>query len=186
MTRECWVSVMASIKVPTSTLCHTAQIGKVQQKLRHATSICGRCVGLAAACRSMLCGLKIQSANCRSHQKKSRGIWWIRGFKMVSVSLKKKITPSSPISFHSFGNLKKVCKKCGRDCIGGICQATFAAWQSYSVLHSVARHSVDASLRFHFTQHQTSIKKLHFKNKNFTCYKFIILKWNLSLGKNGF
>ncbi len=44
------------------------------QKLRHATSICGRCVGLAAACRSMLRGLKIQSANCRSHQKKPRGI----------------------------------------------------------------------------------------------------------------
>ncbi len=30
-----------------------------RQKLRHATNICGRCVGLAAACRSMLRGLKI-------------------------------------------------------------------------------------------------------------------------------
>ncbi len=40
---------------------HTAaKCGKAaRQKLRHATSICGRCVGLAAACRSMLRGLKI-------------------------------------------------------------------------------------------------------------------------------
>ncbi len=30
---------------------------------------------------------------------------------MVSAILRKKIKPSSPISFHSFGNLKKVCKK---------------------------------------------------------------------------
>ncbi len=30
---------------------------------------------------------------------------------MVSAIFKKKIKPSSPISFHSFGNLKKVCKK---------------------------------------------------------------------------
>ncbi len=66
---------------------------------------------------------------------------------MVSASLKKKITPISPISFHSFGNLKKVCKKCGRDRIGGICQATFATRQSCSVLHSAARHSIDAPLR---------------------------------------
>ncbi len=29
------------------------------QKLRHARSICGRCLGLAVACCSMLCGLKI-------------------------------------------------------------------------------------------------------------------------------
>ncbi len=47
-------------------------------------------VGVASACRSMLRGLKIQSVNCRSYQKKPRGIWWIRGFKMVSASLKKK------------------------------------------------------------------------------------------------
>ncbi len=52
-----------------------AKCGKaMRQKLRHATSISGRCVGLAAACHSMLRGLKIQSANCRSHQKKPRGI----------------------------------------------------------------------------------------------------------------
>ncbi len=44
------------------------------QKLRHATNICGRCVGLAATCRLMLRGLKIRSANCRFHQKKPRGI----------------------------------------------------------------------------------------------------------------
>ncbi len=65
----------------------------------------------AAACRSMLHSLKIRSANCRSHQRKPRGIWWVSGFKMVLASLKKKIRPSSPISFPSFCNLKKVCKK---------------------------------------------------------------------------
>ncbi len=55
---------------------HTAaKCGKAAwQKLRHTTSICGRCIGLAAACHSMLRGLKIQSANCRSPQKKLRGI----------------------------------------------------------------------------------------------------------------
>ncbi len=39
---------------------HTAvKCGKAAgQKLHHATSICGRCVGLAAACHSMLRGLK--------------------------------------------------------------------------------------------------------------------------------
>ncbi len=60
------------------------------QKLRHATSICERCVGLAVACRSMLRGLTIRSANWRSHQKKPCGIWWVRGFKMVSANLRKK------------------------------------------------------------------------------------------------
>ncbi len=71
---------------------HTvAKCGKATwQKLRHATSICGHCVGLPAACRSMLRGLKIRSANCQSHQKKPRGIGWVRGFKMVSASLGKK------------------------------------------------------------------------------------------------
>ncbi len=65
---------------------HTAaKCGKAaRQKLRHATSICGCCVGLAAACRLMLRRLKIRSANCWSHQKKQCGIWWVRGFKMVS------------------------------------------------------------------------------------------------------
>ncbi len=68
-----------------------AECGKAAwQKLRHATSICGPCAGLAVACRSMLCGLKIWSTNCQSHQKKPRGIWWVRGFKMVSANLRKK------------------------------------------------------------------------------------------------
>ncbi len=46
---------------------HTAtQRGKAtQQKSHHVANICGCCVGSAAACRSMLRGLKIRSANCR-------------------------------------------------------------------------------------------------------------------------
>ncbi len=34
-----------------------------------------------------------------------------KGFQNGISQFEKKITPSSPISFHSFGNLKKVCKK---------------------------------------------------------------------------
>ncbi len=72
--------------------------------------MCECCVGLAATCHSMLRSLKIWSANCRSNQKKLRGIWWVRDFKMVSASLRKK---SDQIcrSRSSFSNLKKVCKK---------------------------------------------------------------------------
>ncbi len=55
-----------------------------QQKLFHTASVCGCCIGSAAACRSMLRGLKIRSANCWSHQRKPCSIWWVRGFKMVS------------------------------------------------------------------------------------------------------
>ncbi len=69
--------IPVSLKVrPHYAARHTAaKCGKATwQKLRHAASICGRCIGLAAACRSMLRGLKIRSANCRSHQKKPRGI----------------------------------------------------------------------------------------------------------------
>ncbi len=71
---------------------HTAaKCGKAaRQKLCHATNIDRHCVGLAAACRSMLRGLKIRSANCRSHQKKPCGIWGVRGFKMVLAILRKK------------------------------------------------------------------------------------------------
>ncbi len=82
-----WVSGPAA-SMETVAKCFKA----ARQKLRHATSICGRCVGLAVACRLMLCRLKIRSANCRSHQKKPRGIWWVRGFKMVSASLRKNQT----------------------------------------------------------------------------------------------
>ncbi len=83
----------AAVKVrPHYAAQHTAaKCGKAtRQKLRHATSICGRCVCLASACRSMLRGIKIRSANCWSHQKKPRGIWWVRGFKVVSALLRKK------------------------------------------------------------------------------------------------
>ncbi len=59
----------------------------------------------------------------------------------------KKIRPSSPISFHNFGNLKKVCKKFFFH-VNAIALATYAeklaTGQSCSVLHSAARHSVDA------------------------------------------
>ncbi len=121
-----------------------------QQKLRHAASICGRCVDSAAVCRSMLRGLKICLANCWSHQRKSRGIWRVRSFKMVSASLRKKsdkLRQSPSTVFVTWRRSAKNYFSCGRDRIGGICRATFAAWQNSSVLHSIARHSVDAPQR---------------------------------------
>ncbi len=86
-------SFETSLKVcPHYAVRHTVtQRGKaVQQKFHHAASIYGHCVGSAAACCLMLCDLKIWSANCRFHQTKLRSIWWVRGFKMVSASLRKK------------------------------------------------------------------------------------------------
>ncbi len=106
---------------------------------------------LAVACCLMLHGLKIWSANCRSYQRKPRGIWWVRskGFQNGISQFEKK-KRSSPVSFYSFCNLKKVCKKImfswGRVHIGGICQATFATRQSCSLLHSATGCSVDAPL----------------------------------------
>ncbi len=68
-------------------------------------------------------------------------------FKNYVTELEKKIGQSSLVSFHSFCNLcQKFFLKCGYDQIGGICRATFAAQQSYSVLHSAAQLSVDAPL----------------------------------------
>ncbi len=54
----------------TATQCSKA----AQQKLHHAASICGHCIGSAAACHLMLHGLKILSANRWSHQRKPRDI----------------------------------------------------------------------------------------------------------------
>ncbi len=107
------VSKKISLKVhPHYAAWHTAaHRGKVAQpKSLHAASICGRCIDSAATYCSMLRTLKIWSANCRSHQRKPRGIWWVRSFKMVSASLRKK-SDKVHRSRSSFCNLKKVCKK---------------------------------------------------------------------------
>ncbi len=66
-----------------------------------------------------------------------------QGFQNGISQFEKKIIPSSPISFHSFGNLKKVCKKFFFH-VDAIALAAYAARQSCSVLHSATRHSVDA------------------------------------------
>ncbi len=139
------ITVLRTIKVrPHYAARYTAaKCGKAaRQKLRHATSICGRCVGMpvdAAQPKNSIDKLSVPSKEAARHLRN-------KGFQNGISQLEKKITPSSPISFHSFGNLKKVCKKCGRDRISGICLATFAARQSCSVLHFAARHSVDAPL----------------------------------------
>ncbi len=88
---------------------HTvAKCGKaVRQKLRHATSICGRCVGMpfnAARPKNLIGKLLVPSKEVARHLMN-------KGFQNGISQLEKQIRPSSPISFHSFGNLKKVCKK---------------------------------------------------------------------------
>ncbi len=69
---------MASIKVGPhyATRHKAAKCGKAaRQKLHHATSICGRCIGFAAACRSMLRGLKIRLAQIVGPIKRSRAAY---------------------------------------------------------------------------------------------------------------
>ncbi len=107
---------------------HTAaKCGKAaRQKLCRATSICGRCVGMpfdAVWSKNSIGKLLVPSKEVARHLMN-------KGFQNSISQFEKKITLSSSISFHSFGNLKKVCKKCGRDRISGICRATFATGQS--------------------------------------------------------
>ncbi len=74
-----------------------------------------------------------------------------KGFQNGISQFEKKIIPSSLISFHSFCNLKKVCKKFffHVDAIALAAYAEQLMQQSCSVLHSAARHSVDAPLQLH-------------------------------------
>ncbi len=106
------------------------------------------------------CGMSFNAARPRNSigklsvpSKEAVRYMMSKGFQNGISQFGKKVRPSSPISFHSFGNLKKVCKKifflCGRDRIGGICRATFAVRQSCRVLHSAVWHSVDAPLQRH-------------------------------------
>ncbi len=144
MVRKC----ICSFKVhPHYAVWHTvAQRSKAaQQKSHHAASIYGHCVGSAAACHSMLRPknsigkLSVPSKEAARH----------RGFKMVSASLRKKsdkVHRSCSTVFVTSRSAKNFFS-CRRDRIGGICPATFAAQQSCRLLHSVARHSVDAPLR---------------------------------------
>ncbi len=71
-----------------------------------------------------------------------------KGFQNGISQFEKKIRPSSPILFHSFGN-PKVCKKFffHEDGIALVAYAEqLLSRQSCSVLHSATRHSVDAPL----------------------------------------
>ncbi len=65
---------------------------------------------------------------------------------MVSASLRKKsdqVRRSRSTVLIPEEGLQTIIFSCGRDHIGSICQATFAARQSCSMLHSAVRHSVD-------------------------------------------
>ncbi len=96
----------------TSTLYHAAQFGKsAQQKLHHAVSICGRCVGSAAGMpfdaerpKNSIGKLSVPSKEAARHMMS-------KGFQNGIRQFEKKIRQISPILFHSFCNLKKVCKK---------------------------------------------------------------------------
>ncbi len=97
---------------PVYRYAHTMPRGKAtQQKLSHAISICGCYIGSAVACHLMLCGLKIRSANCWSHQRKPRGIWWVSGFKMVSASLRKKSYKVPRHSVCLITNRLRICRR---------------------------------------------------------------------------
>ncbi len=77
-----------------------------RQKLRHATSICGCCVGMpfdATQPKNSIGKLSVPSKEAVRHMIS-------KGFQNGISQFEKKIRPSSPISFHSFGN-PKVCKK---------------------------------------------------------------------------
>ncbi len=74
-----------------STLCHsahghTARLAKVAPCHKYMCTLCRLGCGMLFDDAQV----KIRSANCQSHQRKPRGIWWVKGFKMVSASLRKK------------------------------------------------------------------------------------------------
>ncbi len=73
-----------------------------------------------------------------------------KGFQNGIGQFEKKITPSLPISFHSFGNLKKVCKKLffhgDMIALAAYAEQLLPRGKAGSVLHYAARHSVDAPL----------------------------------------
>ncbi len=68
--------------------------------------------------RRLGCGMPVDAARPKNLINKfsvpSKEAMWhtmSKGFQNGISQFEKKVRPSSPISFHSFGNLKKVCKK---------------------------------------------------------------------------
>ncbi len=115
----------------------------------HAAKVAPCCKYMRTLCR-LGCGMPFDAVRPKNligklsvPSKEAARQMMSKGFQNGINQFEKKIRPSSLILFHTFCNLKKVCKKLFYR-IGGICRATFATWQSCSVLHSAARHSVDA------------------------------------------
>ncbi len=99
----------------TSTLCRAAHSGKVRQG----------CVAKVVPCHKYMwmlcwlgCGMPFDAALPKNLIGKlsvpsKEAAWHMmgKGFQSGVSQFEKKIIPSSPISFHSFGDLKKVCKR---------------------------------------------------------------------------
>ncbi len=130
----------------TSTLCRMAHSGKVQQGRVAKVAPCQKYMWTL---RRLGCGMPFDAAWPKNSlgtlsvpSKEATRHMMTKGFQNGISQFEKKIRSSSPILFHSFGNLKKVCKKFFFR-VDAIALAEYAE-QSCSVLHSDARHSVDA------------------------------------------
>ncbi len=93
----------------TSTLCRAAYSGKVRQGCAAKVAPCHKYMWML--CR-LGCGTAKNSIGKVSVPSKEAARHMMsKGFQNSISQLEQKTRPSSPISFHSFGNLKKVCKK---------------------------------------------------------------------------
>ncbi len=99
----------------TSTLCHAAYsvtvrhscTAKVAPCRNYMWTLCRLGCGMpfdAARLKNLIDKLSVSSKEAKRHMKS-------KGFQNGISQFEKKIRQSSPVSFHSFCNLKKVCKK---------------------------------------------------------------------------
>ncbi len=128
----------------TSTLCRAAQSGKVRQG--HAAKVVSCHKYMWMLCW-LGCGMPFDAAQPKNLIGKlsvpsKEAAWYMmsKSFQNGISQFEKKIRPSSPISFHSFGNLM-VCQKFFFH-VDAIALAAYAE-QRCIVLHSATRHSVD-------------------------------------------
>ncbi len=106
---------MTSKPKGTSTLCHAAHSSKVWQG---CTAKVAPCYKYMWTLRRLGCGMPFDAARPKNSIGKlsvpsKEAAWHMmsKEFQNGISQFEKKIRPSSPISFHSFGNLKKACKK---------------------------------------------------------------------------
>ncbi len=98
-----------------STICRVAHIGKVRQGRAAKVVPCHKYMWTLSR---LGCGMPFDAAWPKNSigklsvtSKEAVRHMMSRGFQYGISQFEKKIRSSSPISFHSFGNLKKVCEK---------------------------------------------------------------------------